>query len=187
AGRKVMAILLAGLVLLQAAESTPDERERWLPPLKTVTLPRAERSVGDILKAVREQSGETIETSNLDETAKATVEWKERPLLQALDDLCRALGAGSVTPRQDGKGKLPIDLDGGAALPPAASHWKQFRVELGDVVVTTVRSFDGVKRSAQVTLRWSAQPGTTPLSVDGFVPEEIVDDAGWSLLDSSDR
>jgi hypothetical protein len=182
-----MSILPAALVLLQAAGPAPDERERWLPPLKSVTLPRGDRRVGEILKAVREQTGETIEASGLDETAKASVEWKERPLLQALDDLCRALGAGSLTVRQDGKGKLPIDLDGSAPLPPAACHWKQFRIELSDVSVTTVRSFDGVKRSAQVTLRWSAQPGTTPLSVDGFAPEEIVDGAGWSLLEAGDR
>jgi len=178
-----MPILIAALVLVQAAGSPPDERERWLPPLKTVTLPRAERTIGEILKAVREQSGETIDVSGVDETAKATVEWKDRPVIQALDDLCRSLGAGSVSVRQDGKGKLPIVLDGGAALPPAASHWKQFRIELADVSVTTTRSFEGVKRSAQVTIRWMGQPGTDPLSVDGFQPEEIVDDAGWSLLE----
>ncbi len=182
-----MSLLFAALVLVQAAAAAPDERERWLPPLKTVNLPRAERTIGELLKAVREQSGETIETSGVDETAKATLEWKDRPLLQALDDLCRSLGAGTVSVRQDGKGRLPIDLDGSAALPPAASHWKQFRVELSDVGVTTVRSFDGVKRSAQVTLRWAGQPGTTPLSVEGFQPEEIVDDAGWSLVEPNER
>jgi hypothetical protein len=182
-----MPILFAVLALVQAAAASPDERERWLPPLKTVTLPRAERSIGEILKAIREQSGEAVEASGVDEAAKLTVEWKDRPVLQALDDLCRSLGAGTVTVRQDGKGKLPLELDGAAALPAASCHWKQFRVEVADASITTVRSFEGVKRSAQITLRWMAQPGTNPLSVEGFQPEEIVDDAGWSLLESSER
>jgi len=178
-----MKAALAWVVLFaQASSPPPDDREKWLPPVKVVTLPRAERTAGEILKAVREQTGEEVEASGVDEAAKATVEWKERPVMEALHDLCRALGAGTVTVRQDPKKKPAIEIDGRAALPAAVGHWKQFRIELADASVTITRSLEGTKREAKLDLRLVAQPGTMPLSVEGFQPEEIVDDAGWSLL-----
>jgi hypothetical protein len=174
------------VLLVQAAGQPPDEREKWLPPVKVVTLSRAERTVGEILKAVREQTGEEVEAGGVDEAAKATVEWKDRPVMEALHDLCRALGAGTVTVRQDPKKKPAIEIDGRAAIPAAVGHWKQFRVEVADASVTITRSLEGTKRTARLELRLVAQPGTRPLSVEGFQPEEIVDDAGWSLISSED-
>jgi hypothetical protein len=178
-----MTITAALFILLsQAASSAPDDRERWLPPVKGVTLERAERTLGETLKAVRDQTGLDVRASEIDESAKVTVEWKERPVLAALDDLCRGIRAGSISVKEDAAEKGTIELDGQAKLPASVCHWKQFRIEYSDAVVTTTRTLESTKRSASLTLLWTAQPGTHPLSVEGFQPEEIVDDAGWSLL-----
>ncbi|HXX94752.1 MAG TPA: hypothetical protein VEN81_14055, partial [Planctomycetota bacterium] len=174
--------ILALLATCQAPEPRTDTRELWLPPVKSVTLERAERTVGETLQAIREQTGLELQVTGVDESAKITTEWKERPVLEALHDLCRARGAGSVRVNEGRKEKGAIELDGQGALPAAVCHWKQFRIEYVDITVTTVRSLDSTNRTASLTLSWTGQPGTHPLSVDGFKPEEIVDDQGWSLL-----
>ncbi len=177
------ALLLAVLMLVQEpAKAPPDEREKWLPPVRTVTLERGERTVKQVLEAVRAATGLPVEPSGVDEGAKVTLEIKDRPVLAALDDLCRALGRGTVKVREESG--AAIELDGEPAL-PAASHWRQFRVEVEDVQVTVRRSLEKLQRSARVTLTMSMQPGSKPLAVGSFQAEEAQDDAGWSLLASS--
>lgn len=175
--------LLAVLAFLQEPAKPRDEREKWLPALKSVTLDRGERSVKQVLEAIRSATGLAVESSGLDEERKVTLELKDRPVLAALDDLCRALGKGTVKVREDSDAAGAIEVDGEPEL-PVAGHWRQFRVEVEDVQVTVRRSLEKVQRSARVTLRMTLQPGAKPLSVGAFQPEEAQDDAGWSLLSS---
>lgn len=172
------------LLLLQEPSKPRDEREKWLPPVKPVTLERGERTVKQVLDAIRAATGLAVESNGVDEEAKVVLELKDRPVLAALDDLCRALGKGSVKVREESGPDGAIELDGEPAL-PAAAHWKQFRVEVEDVQVTVRRSLEKVQRSARVTLRMSLQPGAKPLGVGAFQAEEAQDDAGWSLLAST--
>ncbi len=175
---------LLTLLALQAA----DEREKWLPPVRTVTLERADRTVKEVLDAVRAQTGLEVELFGGEEAARVAFEAKERPVLEALDGLCRALGKGTLKVVDSPKGPAgSIQVHAGDPAPPAASHWRQFRVEVEDVHVTVQRSLQEVKRSARLALRLEAQPGTRPLAVGEFIAEEAVDDAGWSLLAAGER
>jgi hypothetical protein len=173
---------LAALPLFLAAGSRPDDRDRWLPPVKSVTLERADRTVGETLQSLREQTGLDIRASGLEESTKLSLGWKSRPVLEALHDLCRALGAGSVKVSPGGQGKESIELDGRGKPSAWACHWRQFRVEFTDASVTTTRSLEATKRTASLSLSWMGQPGTHPLSVEGFQADEVVDDTGWSLV-----
>ena len=178
------------LALVLAVQEPQEEKKRpeiWLPALKTVTLPKAKRPVGEIVEEIRRQTGLKVEASGIEDADAVEVEWNDRPVLEALDDVCRALGRGRIrSPWSTGKGDEPtLELNGSADRPPAVSHWKQFQVEVSDVRVTIVRSLKETKRTAQITLQVSGQPGVRPMGMGGFVAEEAVDDTGWSLLTRS--
>ncbi|HEU4339731.1 MAG TPA: hypothetical protein VFS19_06655 [Planctomycetota bacterium] len=149
-----------------------------LTPPATVTLERAERTVGEILKAVRDQTKLKIDASQLDETRKVTIGWKNAPVLQTLDELCRALGAGQVR-----SSKEDISIDGSAALPKAVGHGDRFRFEVDNVHVAITRRMSGTTRNVTVSLRFEAQPG---VDISQATPqmrlEEALDDRGWSLM-----
>ena len=87
---------LAAAVLL--APQQPDDRDKWLPPLKTVTLEKGKRAAGVVVAAVRAQTGLKVDATSIDETAEVDVAWDNVPVLQALDDLCRRLGQGHPGP-----------------------------------------------------------------------------------------
>src|SRR5262245_22666204 len=124
-----MSLLLASvLAALQASGGSKDDRERWLPPVKTVTLEAGERTAGEVLESIRKQTGLPVEASGVDGTRRVSLEIKERPVLEALDALCRALGKGGVKATREGEGPATIEVDGDAPLPPASAHWRQFRV-----------------------------------------------------------
>lgn len=177
--------LLVPFLLLQAAA---DEREKWLPPVRNVTLEAGERTVKEVLDAVRAQTGIAVELIGGEESARVRTEARQVSVLEALDGLCRALGKGTLKVAEEEKGPPgAIQVHADDPVPPAASHWKQFRVEAQDVQVTVQRSLQGVKRTARVVLQLEAQPGTRPLSVGGFLAEEAVDDTGWSLLAAPNR
>lgn len=149
-----------------------------LTPPATVTLERAERTVGDILKAVRSQTKLKVEASQLDESRKVTIGWKGAPVLQSLDELCHALGAGQVRSTKD-----DISIDGSAALPHAVGHGDRFRFEVENVQVKTTRKLSGTTRNVTVSIRFEAQPGTDlSQATPGVRLEEALDDRGWSLL-----
>ncbi len=175
-----MSAIAALLVALAQGEAPKDP----VPPVKTVTLAGEERSVHDLIEAIRKQTELTIECENLDENAKVRIEWKERPVLAALDDLCRELKAGSVRVEARPKEGARIVLDGSAALPHAASCEKQFRAEVTDVVVTLQKSLHSTQRSAHVAIAISAQPDVKPAAMSGFRVEEAIDNTGASLLSS---
>ena len=177
--------MVATLLALQGAARQADEPEKWLPPLKTVTLPAGERTVRQALDAIHAQTGFEIDTFNVDDAKPVTLEWKDRPVLQAVDDLCRALGRGTVKVTNQGKPGEEIQLDGQPALPPAAFHWKQFRAEVTAVKLTTKRSLTETTRNASLSIRLSAQPGTRPMEIKSFGLEEAIDSEGWSLLPSN--
>ncbi|HZN62541.1 MAG TPA: hypothetical protein VFC90_09065 [Planctomycetota bacterium] len=169
--------MLTALLLFALQDPAPEAGVRLAAPA-TVTLERAERTVGEILKAVRSQTGLKVEASQLDESKKVTIGWKGSPVLQSLDELCRALGAGQVRSSKD-----EISLDGSAALPRAVGHGERFRFEVENVQVTTTRRLSGTTRTVNVTLRYDAQPGTDlAQATPGVRLEEALDDRGWSLL-----
>jgi hypothetical protein len=169
--------MFAAVVVLVALQ----EPEMRLAPPATVTLERAERTVGEILKAVREQTKMKVEASQLDESRKVTIGWKAAPVLQTLDELCRALGAGQVR-----SSKEEVSIDGSAALPKAVGHGDRFRFEVENVHVATTRRMSGTTRNVTVSLRYEAQPGTDlSQSTPQVRLEEAMDDRGWSLLGES--
>ena len=171
-------------VLLFLLVQEPAEEGRVaLPPPPVVTLETAERTAGEILKAVRTQTGLKIEAKQLDETKKVKIGWKNAPVLRALDELCRALGAGDLK-----IGKDDIEVDGSQPLPKAVGHGDRFRFLVQDVQVTTTRTLEGTKREVSLSLRVECPPGT---DISGASTEAVVDDAmddkGWSLLSTEGR
>lgn len=165
------------IIFLLALQDPSAEAVRLTPPV-IVTLERAERTVEEILKAVRAQTGMKIDVSKLDESRKVTIGWKGAPVLQTLDELCRALGAGQVRSSKD-----DISMDGSSELPRAVGHGDRFRFEVENVQVTTIRNLSGTTRNVSVTLRYEAQPGTDlGQTSHGVRLEEALDDRGWSLL-----
>jgi hypothetical protein len=175
------------LLLLGASQEGPsDDRPRWLPPVRTVTLGGPARSLGQILGAIRDQSKLSVDAFGVEEGTQVSVEWKDVPVLEALGDLCRKLGTGLVKVREDKKDLPTLELDGRSPLPAALSTWRQFQVAVTEFTVTVQKSLEATRRSAQLTLQVTLQPGTRPLLVGGFEPLEIVDDQGWSLLRARD-
>jgi hypothetical protein len=167
-------------VLLLLLQDPAEEGRVILPPPPMVTLERGERSIGEILKSVRTQTGLKIDARKIDESRKVTVGWKNAPVLRALDELCRAMGAGDLR-----VGKEDIEIDGSAALPKAVGHGDRYRFIVHDVLVTTTRTLTGSKQEVSLALRVEGPPGT---DISGASTEAVVDDAiddkGWSLLTS---
>lgn len=171
-----MNLALALMFLLQSGASAAPTGE--LPPLKAVTL-EGERPVADALEEIRRQTGLSISQNGLDPAALVTVEWKDRPVLAAMDDLCRALRKGTLRVSDD------ITLQGDEPLPHAVAHWRHFRIAVSDVNLMISRSLGAAPtRTLQVQLALSAQPGIQPRAVGAIEIEEAIDDTGWSLMAS---
>jgi hypothetical protein len=162
-------------------------QETWRPPVKTVTLPKATRPVAELVEAVRAQTGLNVEASGLEGAAAVEIEWKDRPALAALDDLCRAMGRGSIRTPKPAEGEAgTLVFDGAAERPSAAAHAGGFRLEVTGVTVTTVRSLAKVHRTAQVECRWVLQPGVEPMGAGPLEVDEAIDSSGWALTGSSE-
>jgi hypothetical protein len=174
------------LLLAASQEAPPDDRQRWLPPVRTVTLSGPARNLGRVLAAIRDQSKLSVDAYGVEEKTSVQVDWTEVPVLQALADLCQKLGTGLVKVREDQKDLPTLELDSRSPLPAALFTWRQFQVAVTEFTVTVQKSLEATKRSAQITLQVTLQPGTHPLSVGSFEPLEIIDDQGWSLLKARD-
>jgi hypothetical protein len=170
-----MILALALLAAAQAGGRNPEMTARELPPLQTVTL-SGEYSLAEAVAEISRQAGLPIQTEDIDGSERAKVDWKDRPVLAALDDLCRARGKGTV------KAGDSLTLALGADLPHAVAHHRQFRAEVADVIVTVRRTPKGTTRTISVQLSLAGQPGTSPLPSAGVRVEEAIDDTGMSLL-----
>ncbi|MFN3486652.1 MAG: hypothetical protein ACK44W_14385 [Planctomycetota bacterium] len=115
------------------------DREAWvslrLPPVRRVSLGRARRAVGEILEELERQSGDHISREDLPLEQKVEIGWDSVSVLQALDELCSALGKGQVIlPSLQGEfdplgkdmGEPAIVLDPSLSLRPVA-YRDQFR------------------------------------------------------------
>jgi len=164
-------------LLLMALQDPPDEGVKLGAPA-TVTVERAERTAGEVLKAVRTQTGLKISTREFDEDRKVAIAWKEAPVLRALDELCRALGAGDLTINKD-----EIVIDGSSPLPKAIGHGDRFRFVVQNVQVITTRRLSGTTQNVSVSIKVESLPGTdlSGASAESLV-EDAMDDRGWSLM-----
>lgn len=170
------------LMMLQGGEASADDREQWLPPLKTVSLERGTRTVREVLDAIKNQTDLDVTVPEAEAAERVEIEFKDRPVLQALGDLCRHLGRGTVNVSNGSKeGQDSVELDLDADPPHAVAYWKQFRAELVNVKFVTTRSLAKTERTASLVFRLGAQPGTRPMNIGSFVLDEVVDDVGWSL------
>lgn len=168
-----MKILLLALLILQDPEASVR-----MPPPASVTLDSAERTVGEILKAVGSQSGLKITAKDLDESRKVAIGWKGAPVLRALDELCRALGTGDLRVDKD-----EIVIDGSAALPKGVGHGDRFRFVVTNVRIITTRRIEKTTRNVSVSVRVEGTPGTDLAGAQTqAVVDEAIDDRGWSLI-----
>jgi hypothetical protein len=168
--------MLALLVLALLQEPEPEPVR--LPPPASVTLDRGERSVGDLLKALRDQTRVKISAKDLDETRNVTIGWKEAPVLRALDELCQALGAGDLQISQE-----EVVIDGSSARPKGVGHGDRFRFVVQNVQLTTTRRVEKTSRTVSLTIQVEGPPGS---DISGAqtqaVIDEAVDDRGWSMI-----
>ena len=170
------------LMILQGGEAPADDRAQWLPPVKTVSLERGTRTVREVLDVIKNQTDLDVTVTEAEAAERVEIEFKDRPVLQALGDLCRHLGRGTVNVSNGSKeGQDSVELDLDADPPHAVAYWKQFRAELVNVKIVTRRSLAETKQTASLVFRLGAQPGMRPMHIGSFILDEAVDDAGWSL------
>ncbi len=168
---------IAGLL----AQAPVDEERSFLPATKKVSIARAAHPVKDLIEAIRKQTGLSVEAREIADDATVEVEWKERPVLEALDDICRALKSGDIT--MEGKEETEtLVLDGAARTPPASCHWRQFRVVATGATVTITRRLKETRGRTYLTLPLVFQPGTRPRRIGRLRVDEAMDDTGRSLL-----
>lgn len=188
--------------ILKRLQIDADFRKR-LPDVARVTILRGTRTVAEVLRLLQEQTGLRVRVRSLNVRASAEVGWDGATVLQALDDLCRALGKGAVVApplagadeemqmmlrhsRHGGReGEVDLAIDGSGSPPPATAHSDHFRLALNDVVITESRSASGVQTTATLHLSLSSQPGVQPLYVGPLEVVEAVDDQGRSLKEGA--
>jgi hypothetical protein len=168
---------------------------RRLPNVMRITMPRGTHSVADVLAEMRRQSGYTISVYDLELTKRIEFGGEPVPLLQAIDDLCRAMGQGapmypSTQIGQEGRRHFfdeeatpssAITIEGGRPFPVAVAYGGPFRAAVADVVITERRSFAGTTRQISLAVSTQSQPGTAAMYVGAWRVEEAVDDKGVSL------
>lgn len=123
--------------------------------------------------------------------------WDSVPVLQALDELCSALGKGRVMlptllgefgPPGEAKEEEPaVVLDPSLSFRPVA-YRDQFRAVVQDVEVNVCRGLESSVENLKIFLDLTVQPGSGPLFVRSFDVLEAIDDPGNSLiLDSPEQ
>jgi hypothetical protein len=178
--------------------------ERSLPALRTVTIPKGTRTLEEIFRQVREQTGYRVAPYGMNLRAPVEAGWEKAPVLEVLDDLCVRLGQGRPEPpamisrfsddfdrfynrRPEPAPPDTLVVDGEAKPPPATAHWNQFRAAVIDVVVTEQRSLKESSTEAALHLGIAAQPGTQPVFLGAWEVLEAVDDRGVSLKQEGAR
>lgn len=177
--------------------------ERTLPPVRRVSLERGRRAVAEILREVERQSGYRIVPQAVERDREVDIGWNQVPVLQALDELCAALGSGSLRLPAMGLGadvfeergtKEPagaedlssggITLDGKGRVLPVA-HRDQFRAVVNSVVAHELPSRRGTWIG--LTFGLAAQPGTRALARGFWKVLEATDDLGNPLVSGEEE
>ena len=165
-----------------------DERlKAALPPVARLTLERKRRTPEEIFSLIRERTGWPVRVAALNLREPVELGWTEAPVLQVLDDVCRALGRGRVQPPMIvGHGVSSpfgrsLSIDGSQPPAPCVTYWNQFRAEVDEVTIIETRDYLNFKKQASVRLLLTAQPGTTVLRAGAWIMDEITDDRGQSL------
>jgi hypothetical protein len=168
-----------------------------LPPVVRLTLEKKKRTPEEIFALIRDKTGWTIRAGAMNIREPVELGWIDAPVLQIIDDVCRALGRGRAFPvpvtrssfdhrpeRQrsgDRSKERVISIDGSQPLVAAAAYSQQFRAEVSDITITETRDYQTTKVQANLQLQLTAQPGTKVVRTGRWIIDELVDERGNSL------
>lgn len=168
------------------------DRARWFAPVRRVTVHAEEAPVGGVIAEVVEQTGIRLQAQGLDMTRPVTLELAEAPFVRFLDELERALGIVIEVYRV---GQDPEDLAVNlitreGAGPRFVAVDDRFRVRIENFTVSESRQWSSAApatagRSASLTLKMDAQPGTFASGVLGVSGLRIVDGGGATILETA--
>ncbi len=171
--------------------------EKFLPPLRAVTLEIEDRPVREALEAVAARTGLPLEYSNCSVEDRISLSLREVPPLQALDEICRRAGSLSYQarwehrqgPQVPGSETTPLHFQNAAFTDYPRCYVRHYRVQVTHLSLTKTQDFRNERASGMLQLSLGWPPDVRPGALREIRIRELRDDRGRSLLkeDPADR
>lgn len=148
------------------------------------------KTIGELLKEITEQTGYKVNGSSGDEKQRLSVAWKDRPFWEALDEVATAAGL-SVQSNDYGEEAGGVTVYANDTFDPHVHHAGPFRVVATNVGSNQNRLLSGLPRKGlpvvnngtlTLNLMMLSEPKNPMLGTQPVVVTRATDDTGASLL-----
>ncbi|QEL17369.1 hypothetical protein [Limnoglobus roseus] len=168
------------------------ERDELLQP--QVVSFQGTKTISDLLRTIGGATGYMIDGGPSDEKQKLTVNWKNTPFWEALDEVCIASGM-STQIYDNGSGTIPVTVYPNDTFDPHISHAGPFRFLATNITLSRSVQLSGLPRkglpvqqqnSLNLNVMLFSEPKNPMLGSQPAVVTKAVDDTGTSLVSTDE-